>query len=63
MVYCSTNNLPQRPAQLAVRKPWLDSLLTKLVGATGHFHLPLLLPHFQELGSYFPYAALQRADL
>jgi hypothetical protein len=43
MVYCPTNYLPQRLAQLAVRKPWLDSLLTKLVGAMGHGSLPLAI--------------------
>ncbi len=28
-----------------------------------HFHLPLLLARFQEVGSYFPHAALKRTDL
>ena len=28
-----------------------------------HFILPLLLPRFQQEGSYFPHAALERADL
>src|SRR6266852_4592164 len=41
MVYCSTNYLPQRLVQLAVRKPWLDLLLTKLAGAMVHGSLPL----------------------
>src|SRR5712692_1757593 len=41
MVYCSTNNLPRRLVQLAVRKPWLDLLLTKLAGAMVHGSLPL----------------------
>jgi len=28
-----------------------------------HFSLPLLLDRFQQVGSYFPHAALERADL
>ena len=28
-----------------------------------HFSLPLLLKGFQQVGSYFPHAALERADL
>src|SRR5258708_15194016 len=44
MVHCLTKNLPPRFVHMAaIRNSWMDSLLTKLAGATMHRSLPLAI--------------------